>query len=266
MPRVIKTHQATKEQINMPAIPGNLPVNPDKTQSTTDYFNNYYNQNPSVSSGTNDTVVAYFQSLTGDVDAGRTLAGAVLYTATQQNIDPVSIVEELKKLSDKNKAELPVITPLPPTQTVVTQYETYQDIVANKNTYSEGQLFYITELDVFYKLVNNNIASANGYMAERVVLQDGTVVYNFSTVSYTSGKYAQRTSPNAVDTDTYNNGTWASSGTQYAKPGPSTVYNNISEVNAYLTMFLNLNRSGTSLLGLGNSPVTSKYISRTILA
>jgi hypothetical protein len=31
-------------------------------------------------------------------------------------------------------------------------------------------------------------------------------------------------------------------------------------------MLLNLNRVGTSLLGLTNSPRTSKYIQRTILA
>lgn len=248
----------------MTAIPGNLPVNPDQTQSTTDFFNNYYTQSLGVSSATNDTVVSYFQSITGDADAGRTLAGAVLYTAVQQNIDPISIVQELKKISDKNKIDVPVITPL--TETVITQYETYQAIVADKGNYNEGQLFYIIELDVFYKLINGNIASASGYQADRIVLQDGTVVYNFSSISYTSGKYAQRTSANAVDTDVYNNGTWSSSGTQYAKPGPSVAYNSISEINAYLTMFLNLNRSGTSLLGLSNSPLTSKYITRTILA
>jgi hypothetical protein len=38
------------------------------------------------------------------------------------------------------------------------------------------------------------------------------------------------------------------------------------ELNAYLTMFLNLNRVGTSLLGLTNSPQTSKYITRAVLA
>jgi hypothetical protein len=37
------------------------------------------------------------------------------------------------------------------------------------------------------------------------------------------------------------------------------------ELNAYLTMFLNINRSGTSLLGLNNSPQTNKYITRAIL-
>jgi len=39
-----------------------------------------------------------------------------------------------------------------------------------------------------------------------------------------------------------------------------------NELNAYLTMFLNFNRAGTSLLGLNNSPQTSKYVTRAILA
>ena len=37
------------------------------------------------------------------------------------------------------------------------------------------------------------------------------------------------------------------------------------ELNDYLTMFLNLNRQGTSLLGINNSPQISKYITRAIL-
>ena len=37
------------------------------------------------------------------------------------------------------------------------------------------------------------------------------------------------------------------------------------ELNNYLVMFLNLNRVGTSLLGLSNAPKTSKYITRTLL-
>ena len=37
------------------------------------------------------------------------------------------------------------------------------------------------------------------------------------------------------------------------------------ELNSYLVMFLNLNRIGTSLLGLSNAPKPSKYITRTLL-
>ena len=37
------------------------------------------------------------------------------------------------------------------------------------------------------------------------------------------------------------------------------------QLNAYLVMFLNLQRKGTSYLGITNQPVTNKYVNRTIL-
>jgi hypothetical protein len=37
------------------------------------------------------------------------------------------------------------------------------------------------------------------------------------------------------------------------------------ELNLYLAMFLNLNRVGTSLVGVNNSPIQNKYITRAIL-
>ena len=36
------------------------------------------------------------------------------------------------------------------------------------------------------------------------------------------------------------------------------------ELNSYITMFLNLNRVGTSYLGINNSPQASKYVTRMI--
>lgn len=38
-----------------------------------------------------------------------------------------------------------------------------------------------------------------------------------------------------------------------------------NKLNAYLCMFLNLNRVGTSFLGVNNRPVQNKYVQRTIL-
>jgi hypothetical protein len=82
-----------------------------------------------------------------------------------------------------------------------------------------------------------------------------------------SPQYTSYIDPDQQDTDvtTDNGTTWTTGNVQYAKPGPSTVYTSISEVDAFLTMFLNFNRVGTSLLGLSNSPQTSKYIQRAIL-
>jgi len=117
-------------------IYGNLP--PASVNNTTDFFNNFFTQTTGTSENINDAVVGYFQTITGNKEAGITLAGAVLFTAQQQGIQPMELIDEFRRL----------------------------------------------------------------------------------------------------------------------KPG---------ELNAYLTMFLNINRASTSLLGLSNSPQTSKYVTRAIL-
>ena len=170
------------------SINGNLPGETKNDPSATNYFNNFYTQERFTSPMINDAVVAYFQTITGSVETGTNLAGAVIYTALQQGIDPMGIIQQLKQLSDKNKTASP--------------------------------------------------------------------------------QYSTRIEPDTQDTSVYdpNEGTWSVGDKQYAKPGPSTTYIGIGELDAYLTVFLNLNRVGTSLLGLSNSPRTGKYIQRTILA
>lgn len=171
----------------MSTTSGNLPTG-SGYNSTQQYFNNFYIQQPQVGPGENDAVIAYFQMITGDKETGKTLANAVVYTCIQQGLDPVDVVEQLKKFSDKNRL--------------------------------------------------------------------------------TSPTYSSETNKDAQDTYVFDSetGTWSTGTKQYAKPGPSVPYNSLSELDAYLTMLLNLNRVGTSLLGLNNSPRTGKYIERTILA
>jgi hypothetical protein len=171
----------------MSTTSGNLPTD-NGYNSTQQYFNNFYVQPSNVGPGENDAVIAYFQMITGDKETGKTLAGAVTYTCIQQGLEPVSVVEQLKKFSDKNRLSSPT--------------------------------------------------------------------------------YSSETNQDAQDTYVYNpqTGTWTTGVKQYAKPGPSVPYNSLSELDAYLTMLLNLNRVGSSLLGLNNSPRTGKYIQRTILA
>ena len=118
-------------------IYGNLPP-ASANNNTIDFFNSFFTQSTGVSENTNDAIVGYFQKITGDKEAGITMASAVLFTAQQQGISPMTLLDEFRKLN----------------------------------------------------------------------------------------------------------------------PG---------ELNAYLTMLLNINRQGTSLLGLSNQPQTSKYITRAIL-
>jgi len=119
------------------SVTGNLPLSTN-TNSTTIYFNNFFKPDYTISQNVDDTIVGYFQTITGNKDSGAALAASVIYTAQTQDIDPMTIIDEFRKL----------------------------------------------------------------------------------------------------------------------KP---------NELNAYLTMFLNLNRVGTSLLGLSNSPQLNKYIKRAIL-
>jgi hypothetical protein len=150
---------------------GNLPQRTDR-EPTSEYFNNFFEQEFVTSQNVNDAVLGYFQSITGDAASAKVLASTVLMTALSQGIDPMSIIEELRRLSEKNRASAPTET------------------------------------------------------------------------SYTN-KVAQSTDP-------------------YAKPGPPA-RKNFNEIDAYLTVFLNLNRVGSSLLGISNQPQTNKYVQRAIL-
>lgn len=118
-------------------IYGNLPPTNQGT-NTTNYFENLFSSGASVSSNVNDAIIGFFQTVTGNADTGTALAASVLYTALNQSIDPMELLDNFRAM-DKQ------------------------------------------------------------------------------------------------------------------------------ELNAYLTMFLNFNRKGTSLLGLSNSPQANKYITRAIL-
>ena len=79
------------------ATNGNLPPN-NNVNSTTEYFNNYFSDRFTTSPNINDAVIGYFQSVTGDADSGKALAATVIYTALSQGLEPMSLVDEFKKL------------------------------------------------------------------------------------------------------------------------------------------------------------------------
>ena len=113
-------------------------LNSIPVDKTTDYFNNFFKPNFSLSQNVEEAIVGYFQQVTQDKSSATNLAAGVIFTAKAQNMDPMIVLQQFTKMG-------------------------------------KGQL------------------------------------------------------------------------------------------NEYLTMFLNLNRIGTSYLGIGNVPLTNKYISRTIL-
>lgn len=128
-------------------VKGNLPKNTN-VNSTTEYFNNYFSDRLTTSPNINDAVVGYFQTVTGDEESARTLAATIIYTALSQGLDPMSLIDEFRKLKAGRRVE--VKTPIPAVS-VVDTYTTYNQIVADKNEYEVGQLFYLSTTKTFYR-------------------------------------------------------------------------------------------------------------------
>jgi hypothetical protein len=69
------------------------------TQNNGQYFNNFFINIGTVSSGQNDAVVAYFQQYTnGNSAAAQVLASAVIATSIAQNIDPMQVLQQFASL------------------------------------------------------------------------------------------------------------------------------------------------------------------------
>jgi len=204
---------------------GNLPSSSTTTDQTQKFFNNFFNDQLRVSQNVDDAILGFFESVTGNRETAKTLASVVLYTSLKQGIEPMAFIEELRNLSSGVKKE--VKTPIDPLL-IERSHETIDDVEANKTTYESGQLFYASTDNKFYRLNANRVDAVPDYRAEQIVstVEDAPISYNFYQVKYVSEG---------------------------------------NELNAYLTMFLNLNRANTSLLGISNSPQTNKYITRTIL-
>lgn len=64
------------------------------------FFNNYFNKPITISTAKNDAIVTYFETLTGDVTSATVLASAVIYTSGALNVDPMSVLDEFKKLDN----------------------------------------------------------------------------------------------------------------------------------------------------------------------
>lgn len=209
---------------------GNLPLSNNVAgNATTNFFNNFFVNTQSISSNTNDAIVGFFESITGERESAQTLAATIIYTSQTQGINPMEVIEEFRKLSSRSKNKIKVRTPyyLP----VITEYNSYTEIDENKTNYASGQLFYIKNNNLFYKLMIRGLAytveSADNYEADYIAVTGTSGYYNYFSITYSR---------------------------------------DVFDLNAYLTMFLNLTRVNTSQVGISNTPAVNKYISRAILA
>jgi hypothetical protein len=79
-------------------MPGynNLPAK--KVDSTTNYFNNFFNPSFDISQDVDGAVISFFEKLTDNKESARLLAGAVIYTAGVQGIDFMALLAQFAKM------------------------------------------------------------------------------------------------------------------------------------------------------------------------
>jgi hypothetical protein len=75
----------------------NLP--PSATDNTTTYFNNFSESVASVTPNENSAIVAYFETVTGDITSAKVLASSVMQTAYQQNLKPMEILDQFRSMN-----------------------------------------------------------------------------------------------------------------------------------------------------------------------
>ena len=77
-------------------IYGNLP--PESADNTTNFFETYFEPTQGTSPNINDAFIGYFQRVTGNEETGAVLAGSVLYAVLNQGLDPMTQLDEFRKL------------------------------------------------------------------------------------------------------------------------------------------------------------------------
>lgn len=81
-----------------PQQPSNL--NSSGATPTTNYFNNYFVPDQTVSSNTNDAITSFFEQLTGNSESAKILAGTVINTAQSLGEDPMTVLNQFQKMTD----------------------------------------------------------------------------------------------------------------------------------------------------------------------
>lgn len=74
-------------------------VNVLDTKDVDSFFNNYFDIPINVSSNVDNAIVAYFEQISENKAGAKSLASAVIYTATKQGMNPMSVLQEFQKLS-----------------------------------------------------------------------------------------------------------------------------------------------------------------------
>lgn len=73
-------------------------VNLNTSGDTNKYFNNFFKQTIDVAPNQDDAIISYFEQVTDNRQSALALASAVVYTSKTQQMDPMLILDQFKKL------------------------------------------------------------------------------------------------------------------------------------------------------------------------
>lgn len=70
---------------------------------SSDYLNNFYKPNYTITSNQNTAVIAFFENITQDYESAKILASSVVYTSIAQGVDPMTVIDQLKNMDGENR-------------------------------------------------------------------------------------------------------------------------------------------------------------------
>lgn len=71
----------------------------NETNSTQEFFNNFFQSDFNISPNVNDAIVSYFEKQADNKEAALALAASVIYTSLAQDVNPMTTLDEFKDLS-----------------------------------------------------------------------------------------------------------------------------------------------------------------------
>lgn len=89
------------------SISNNLTINDNSTDLTSgsrDFFNNYFQPNFPVGQNVNTVILAQFEKITQNTESAKVLASSVIYTAMSQKIDPMTVLDRIRSMTNEESA------------------------------------------------------------------------------------------------------------------------------------------------------------------
>lgn len=89
------------------SVANNLTTNSTRADLNSDakvFFNNYFQPNFSVSQNVNDVILAQFEKVTNNKESAKILASSVIYTSMSQRIDPMTVIDKIRTMSQEESA------------------------------------------------------------------------------------------------------------------------------------------------------------------